>query len=206
LTKFQSIRWFHLGLLLVSVLFVGGMAGCSTTDYKAAMLPPDQAADPAVPRLTVGDEVTVSLTDIPEPPAPEPKPIQGDGTISMPYVGRVLAAGKTPGELEVYIHGLYVPAIYTHLTVTVKATSDRVYFVRGEVKQPGRLIYVGPITVTKAITSAGDFTDFANRRRVFLVRSNGQRFKLNCIRILNGDVPDPPVFPGDQIEVKRRWY
>jgi len=206
LTKFQSIRWFHLGLLLVTILFVGGLAGCSTTDYKAAMQAPEQGADPAVPRLTIGDEVTVSLTDIPEPPAPEPKPIQGDGTISMPYIGRVQAAGKTTGELEVYIHGLYVPAIYTHLTVTVKATSDRVYFVRGEVKQPGRCIYVGPITVTKAITSAGDFTDFANRKRVFLTRSNGQRFKLNCDRILRGDVPDPPVFPGDQIEVTRRWY
>jgi hypothetical protein len=60
--------------------------------------------------------------------------------------------------------------------------------------------------VTKAITSAGDFTDFANHKRVYLIRAGGQHFKLNCDKILNGDAPDPPVFPGDQIEVKRRLY
>ena len=68
------------------------------------------------------------------------------------------------------------------------------------------MIYVGPITVSKAITSAGDFTDYANRKTIVLTRANGQRFKLNCVKILDGEAPDPPVYPGDQIEVKRRWY
>src|SRR5262249_45062974 len=134
------------------------------------------------------------------------KLVNDDGTITLPEIGRVTAAGKTPAQLEQDIHDAYVPKIYTHLSVRVKTTSDRVYFVRGEIKTPGRLIYVGPITVTKAITSAGDFTDFANRKRVYLIRSNNQRFKLNCDRILDGELPDPPVFPGDQIEVKRRLW
>jgi protein involved in polysaccharide export with SLBB domain len=68
------------------------------------------------------------------------------------------------------------------------------------------LIYAGPITVSKAITSAGDFTDFANRSSVILTRSNGDRFKLNLNKILAGDQPDPPVYPGDQIEVGRRLF
>jgi polysaccharide export outer membrane protein len=121
-------------------------------------------------------------------------------------VGRVKAAGKTPGELQDAIHDLYVPHYYTHLTITVKTTGDRVYYVRGEVKTPGRQIYVGQITVTKAITSAGDFTDFANRKKIWLIRVNGQRFRLNCIRILDGRDPDPPVYPGDQIEVARSIF
>lgn len=124
----------------------------------------------------------------------------------MPDIGRVQAAGKTAGELEDLIHKLYVPAIYRHLNVTVRTSNDRVYYVRGEVRQPGRQIYVGQITVTKAITSAGDFTDFANRKKVVLIRANGQRFKLNADAILNGDEPDPPVYPGDQIEVARRIW
>ncbi len=73
-------------------------------------------------------------------------------------------------------------------------------------KSPGRQIYVGQITVTKAITSAGDFADFANHKNVMLIRSNGQRFKLNCDAILNGEAPDPPVYPGDQIQVKKRSF
>jgi len=88
----------------------------------------------------------------------------------------------------------------------VKTTGQRVYYVRGEVKAPGRQEYVGQITVTKAITSVGDFTDYANRHKVWLTRSNGQRFKLDCVAILDGEQPDPPVFPGDQIEVTRRLF
>jgi protein involved in polysaccharide export with SLBB domain len=81
-----------------------------------------------------------------------------------------------------------------------------VYYVRGEVKSPGRQIYVGQITVTKAITSAGDFDDFSNKRNVILTRANGKRFVINCDKILNGDAPDPGVYPGDQIDVQRRMF
>ena len=150
----------RFGFALILALLIMGVAGCGTPENGDVMKPPEPVSNPAkLPPLAVGDTVTVTLSDIPDPPLPEEKPIQGDGTISMPYLGRVDAAGKTPGDLEDYLKSLYVPKIYTHLSVTVKTTGDRVYFVRGEVHQPGRLIYVGPITVTKAITSAGDFTD-----------------------------------------------
>ena len=69
-----------------------------------------------------------------------------------------------------------------------------------------RFIYSGPITVTKAITSAGDFTEFANHKKVWLIRASGQRFKLNADKILAGEAPDPPVYPGDQIYVERRLW
>ena len=159
-----------------------------------------------VARLHVGDTVTIDRSGPPEPLDPIEKPIKDDGTISLPYIGRVQAAGKTPGQLEDAIHDLYVPKYYTHLNVTVRTSNDRVYFVRGEVKNPGRMVYTGDITVSRAITSAGDFTDFADRTEVYLIRANGQRFKLNLKRILAGEDPDPPVYPGDQIEVTRKIF
>lgn len=207
LMKARNVRFVRLNFLLVLTLLSLGLAGCSTTDYTAVMQAPSAVTNPAeLPRLVVGDTVTITLTGLDDLPPPQEKPITDDGTITLPDIGRVQAAGKTPGELENLIHSRYVPAIYTHLNVTVKATGDRVYFVRGEVKSPNRIIYVGPTTVTQAITSAGDFTDFANRKNVVLIRANGKRFKLNVDKILDGKVPDPPVFPGDQIEVKRRLY
>jgi polysaccharide export outer membrane protein len=123
----------------------------------------------------------------------------------MDDIGTVKAVGKSAGQLETIIHDAYVPRIYTHLTVTVKP-GDRVFYVRGEVKSPGRQIYVGQMTVSKAITSSGDFTDFANPRKVWITRANGNRYKVNAEAILNGEAPDPPIFPGDQIEVSRRLY
>ena len=202
------IAWFvRLNLLLVAALLSLGLAGCSTTDTTEAMKPPPPDTNPGdLPRLHIGDTVTITLTGVPDEPLPQEKPIKEDGSITLADIGRVQAAGKTAGELEDLIHNLYVPAIYKHLNVTVKTSNDRVFYVRGEVRQPGRQLYVGQNTVTKAITSAGDFTDFANRKKVLLTRANGQRFKLNADAILNGEAPDPPVYPGDQIEVARRVW
>ena len=164
----------------------------------------DYSGPDSVARLHIGDAVGIGLEGPPETIAPHEEIIREDGTINLPDVGRVKAAGRTAGELQDAIHALYVPKIYTHVTVTVRV-GDRVFYVRGEIKTPGRQIYAGPMTVTKAITSAGDFTDFANRSKVWLTRANGQRFKVNCNAILNGEAPDPPVYPGDQIEVSRRY-
>jgi polysaccharide export outer membrane protein len=113
--------------------------------------------------------------------------------------------GKTAGELQNEIHNLYVPKLYRHLTVTVN-TGDRVYYVTGEVKTPGRQLYAGQMTVTKAITTAGDFTDFANHRKVWLIRANGQRIKVNCNKALKDSSKDPLVYPNDQIQVPRRFF
>ena len=183
------------------------LAGCASVDNSAIMAPPtgEYSGDPAVARLHVGDTITVAYDGLPETIPPQEKTINEDGTINLSDIGAVKASGKTTGQLETAIHDLYVPKFYTHLTITVKA-GDRVFYVRGEVKSPGRQIYVGQTTVAKAITAAGDFTDFANRRKVWLTRASGQRFKVNCDAVLDGRVPDPPVYPGDQIEVARRAF
>jgi protein involved in polysaccharide export with SLBB domain len=204
LMKIKAVRFWIPGLFLVATLLALGLAGCATEDKAGLMDPPTDSGKMVLPKLVVGDTVTVTLTGIDTLPGPQEKPIRDDGTIALPEIGSVQAAGKTPGDLETIIHDLYVPKHYTHMDVTVKRTSDSVYYVRGEVHQPGRMIYTGPITVTKSITSAGDFTDFANRSKVYLIRATGRRYRLDCDRILNGGDPDPPVYPGDQIEVKRK--
>jgi polysaccharide export outer membrane protein len=202
----KNILFGRLNLLLVAAGLLLGLTGCSTPDYSGAMTAPGlETTNGVLPRLHVGDTITITFSGVDDPDlTAQEKPIKEDGSITLPYIGRVEAAGQTPGELEDLIHNLYVPAFYKHLNVTVKTTSDRVYFVRGEVSRPDRYIYVGPITVTKAIASAGDFNEFANHKNVWLIRANGQRFKLNATAILNGEAPDPPIFPGDQIVVKRR--
>jgi polysaccharide export outer membrane protein len=204
----MNLQSFHLlrrSLVLILPLLLFVFAGCSTTNNADVMKAPgsDYSGPDSVARLHIGDTVTISFDGLPDPITPHEEIIREDGTINLPDVGRVKAAGRTVGELQDAIHDLYVPRIYTHLTVTVKV-GDRVYFVRGAVSRPDRYIYVGPITVTKAIASAGDFTDFANRKNVWLIRANGQRFKVSCEALLAGGAPDPPVYPGDQIEVRRR--
>jgi protein involved in polysaccharide export with SLBB domain len=203
---------FACGLLFAGVLLTGCYSspidpvfsdnpmpsmttGSSPTGYDAA----------EVARFHVGDMVTVTLTGLPEAIEPHSEPIKEDGTITMPDIGHVPAAGKTAGELQNAIYNLYVPKYYRHLTVTVN-TGDRVYYVTGEVKAPGRQLYAGQMTVTKAITTAGGFTDFANHKKVWLIRAGGQRIKVNCDKAIQDSSQDPPVYPNDQVNVPRRIF
>ncbi|HEU6447874.1 MAG TPA: polysaccharide biosynthesis/export family protein [Verrucomicrobiae bacterium] len=221
------------GLACASILFNGcastpsdeffsdpsnGNSAIVTPTSTATSSPAAHTAPPAkrqsnddnfVAKFHVGDTVTVTFSGLPmgDPLVAQPhtEPVKEDGTIDLPYIGKVTAAGKTAGELQNDIQELYVPSLYRHLTVTV-STGDRVYYVRGEVHNPGRQLYVGETTVTRAIASAGDFTDFANHSKVLLIRANGKQTKVNCDRILDGKDPDPPVYPGDQIYVRRRLF
>ena len=197
---------FAGGLLAAALLF----SGCGTTgeDPHAANYSwptKDNPGPNPVARLVVGDTVTVTLSGGPttdDPPHEEP--IKDDGTISMPEIGQVLAAGKTPGQLQNDIHDAYVPKYYTHLTVAV-STKDRVYYVNGQVHQSGRELYVGETTVMQAIATAGDFDDFANRHNIWLVRG-GRRSKIDADEIFKNPGKDPLVYPGDTITVKRRIF
>ncbi len=196
-----------LKVLCATPLLALVLAGCAANDYKKVMEQPnpDDIKGVEAARLHSGDLVTIAFDGVPDLPQASEKTINEDGTITLADIGSFKAAGQTSGELEKTIHDKYVPQFYNHLTVTVKA-GERVFYVRGEVGTKGRSVYVGQITVTKAITSAGDFTDFANHKNVLLVRASGQRFTINCDAILRGEAPDPPVYPGDQIEVRRRRF
>src|SRR5207247_4576738 len=118
-----------------------------------------------------------------------------DGDITLLLNETFHAVGKRHGELEKEIRVRYVPAYYRYLTVTIKP-QDRFYFVDGEVKAPGRQVYVGPMTVTKAIGSCGDFTDYANRKKVKVTRGDGRMEIVNCKEAINVPSKDLPIYPG----------
>lgn len=215
----SHLKWQAAGFLLAALLF----SGCSSpsndilfsdnpqspvalTGTGTGASPTDTTSgDLTAARFHVGDTVTVSFSGTADPILDHVEPIKEDGTITLPYIGAVRAAGLTAGELQNAIHGLYVPQYYVRLTITV-SSPQRVFYVGGEVKQPGRQLYIGETTVTKAIQSAGDFTDFANRNKVWLTRSNGERIKVNCTKALQNPSLDPAVYPGDQIQVPRRIF
>ncbi len=178
-------------------------AGTSATGRQIA--PPPNGAKVAV--FHVGDTVIVSFSGIPNPMPDYVESIKEDGTITPPFIGAVAAVGKTAGELQNEIHDAYVPKYYVRMTVTVKSSGDRVYYVGGEVKGPGRQLYIGDTTVTKAIQSAGGLTDFANHGKVWLTHaSNGQRIRVNYDDALKNPAKDLPVYPDDQINVERRIF
>ncbi|HSY74570.1 MAG TPA: hypothetical protein VK810_03795, partial [Dongiaceae bacterium] len=65
--------------------------------------------------------------------------------------------------------------------------------------------YLGETTVTKAIQTSGDFTDFA-RHTVRLNRANGSHIQVDCDKALKNPAEDPQVYPGDQIVVGKTIF
>jgi protein involved in polysaccharide export with SLBB domain len=205
---------WHCSRFLTIALIAPLLASCSLfepqKDTNAPTVQPGSdlnhlRTDP----LRVGDGIRVDFSGTPGTMPGIQTEIKGDGTIHLDLIGDVQADGRTPGELEKAIQNEYVPNYYTHLSVSVTPVV-RYFYVDGEVNGGGgggRIMYAGPITVTRAIAAAGGFSPFADRRRVKLFRANAtSALTVNCVRALDNPKLDLPVYPGDKIVVKRRLY
>ena len=148
------------------------MTGSPLTGYTTA----------EVPRFHVGDNVIVTLSGLPTSIEPHQEPIKEDGTITMPISVMFKLRAKPRASFKMkYITFMCRNCIAISLSRWFLET----VFTTSPVKSsgPGRQLYAGLMTVTKAITTAGDFTDFANHS-VWLIRANGQRIKVNCNKAL----------------------
>jgi protein involved in polysaccharide export with SLBB domain len=199
--------WVAIGALLLA----GILAGCGSHSPKPGDgSGPGQGGSPAggsAETIQVGDDLLISFSDLPDPKQPFEDKVKSDGTILLMQNQTFTVTNMTTGELEKDIRARYVPAFYKNMTVTVSyAGQTRFYYVGGEVRAPGRQIYTGPITVIKAIDTAGGFTDFAKKTKVELTRVNGHVEYINCNKVLKDPRLDPQVFPGDKIHVARRVW
>jgi polysaccharide export outer membrane protein len=181
-------------------------AGASATNRHATNTPvPYSPNTNGSDILFIGDVVTITFNsgDLNVLPAHQ-ETIKDDGRITPPYVGSVIAKGKSPGELQAELQQLY-DKLYRNMTVTM-SSKDRYYYVSGDVKAPGRFPYLGETDILKAISSAGDFTDFARKTRVQINRVNGKRETIDALKAISDPKLNVPVYPGDHIFVPRRPF
>jgi protein involved in polysaccharide export with SLBB domain len=229
MTRFKTIGfWGALCTLLLASSFVTGCK--SGSDPRFAEIPgltgPAPAAQTASPAATPveatqgtntpargrydmilpGDNLTIIIEDLPTQVFPRDERVREDGSITLLQNQTFEAAGKTRGQLEKEIRERYVPRIFKTMTVSVQFKKDtQFYYVGGEVKIPNRQVYLSRVTVLKAIQSAGDFTEFANKHKVELTRVDGHKFVINCVKAQKDPKLDLEVFPGDKVWVPRRW-
>ncbi|HVR36493.1 MAG TPA: polysaccharide biosynthesis/export family protein [Methylomirabilota bacterium] len=197
-----SMRSWRVAAVSVLLMLLVGMPGCRTTQ-EPERLPDIDGPIRSSELLRPGDALLVVYRDIPMPPAPEQEQVQvrDDGSITLHLGQRFQAAGKSLSQLEEDIRDAYVGKFYQRMTVTVHA-GDRMFTVDGAVRQPGRFPYQGQMTVLRAITTASGFTDFASRRKVEIIRANGEREFVDCLEARdNPREKDLEIFPGDYIFV-----
>ncbi len=80
-------------------------------------------------------------------------------------------------------------------------------YVRGEVRNPQKIVHRPGLTLQQAITEASGLTDWANKKRVTIQRREGERVRtlvVNLRQIEEGREPDPHLWPRDVIVVARR--
>jgi polysaccharide export outer membrane protein len=185
------------GMVALGIVAIALFSGCQTGSKYGNL--PTEAGN----IFHIGDGVAVMAVLPSGDKLPDhTERIGEDGMITLLYVGPVMAAGKTASELQRDIHKLYVPKYFQELTVTVQGDL-RYFYVDGEVRTPGQKDYPGQMTVVKAISVAGGFTDFAKKTKVRLTHG-GHVQTVNVTKAIRDPNLDLPVFPGDKIYVPRR--
>ena len=133
--------------------------------------------------------------------------IDGEGYINLPHIGKVRAVGLGQAELQRAVEAAYRSGeIYTNPTITVTVpTTLRFVNVSGDVRQPRRVEYTSDLTVLGAISAAGGFTDYADQRKVRVMR--GGRVQIIDIKAVRSNPSlDIRLLPGDQIEVPQSFW
>ena len=131
-------------------------------------------------------------------------PVDADGTISLPYAGKIMVAGKIlsviTSEVEAALKGYIADA-----SVTVKLINSYVSLI-GEVKKPGRYpIYKDRMNIFQALAMGGDMDSYSNRQKVQVIRQTGRgnvvkEFALTDRSILSSEFFY--VMPNDVIYAK----
>jgi polysaccharide export outer membrane protein len=181
--------------------------GRRTVGEATAREQPVDTPEPAEERrLKRGDKVFISLLGIPPPEAKTYEDfVDGQGKVRLPHIGSVRIEGMTTAEAEEHIQQLYTVThgIYKSISVTVNSQFDE-FFIRGEVMKQGRIQYPSGLTLLKAITLAGGYTPFANRKKIKIIRGE-EVLRFNAERIELRKDPDPVIRRGDLIIVPRRF-
>ncbi len=168
---------------------------------------------PLLGQIQVGKSVSITVLGVPS----EEKgridgayPVAENGTVNMPFIGQVRAAGLKPENLAAILEARYRGAqIYRNPTFQVVsdveggALDENVVHIGGQVGRTGPVKHTRGLTLYQAIQAAGGPTPFGTLKRVKVLRAGKQRqYDLTQLQFMQ-----IPLEPNDTIEVpqKRPW-
>jgi polysaccharide biosynthesis/export protein len=121
----------------------------------------------------IGPEDVLAINVWKEPEISRSVTVRLDGAISLPLVGEVQAAGKTPMQLEREItKKLQAYISEPEVAVIVQEMRSKRFNVLGQVVKPGSYLLANSTTVLDAIAMAGGFRDFAKEKSIYVLRHN----------------------------------
>ena len=133
--------------------------------------------------------------------------VRPDGTITVPLVGELRAAGRTAAELQQEASQRMATVVKdAPVTVSVTEINSYRFTVAGNVEHPGLFTARYYLTVSEALALAGGPNRYADTDQVVIVRPVGgslQRIPIDYDAILSGKSPeqDIVVLAGDSVRV-----
>lgn len=183
------MRWLQLCLLLVLLPLAACSLNGKTTTYS---LEPRSV-------YTLGGGDTVRVKVYGDETVTGSYKVDDAGTLSMPLVGQLYVSGMTTAETAAAIAAALANGYVRNPDVSVEIEIYRPFFIQGAVRNGGQFPYVSGMTIRAAVSTAGGYSDTANRQRATIYRKVGSKMQKSVVDL------DYPIFPGDTIVIAERW-
>lgn len=174
-----------MALALAASFSIGAPALAQPSPVGQAAKSVDPSKAPIKPyTINTGDEVEIYVWG--EERLQRVVRILPDGTFAFPLVGRILAAGKLPAQIETEITEGLKPQYrgeVPQVTVSVRAPSGLQFSVIGQVKGPGTFTPGRYVNIIEALALAGGPAEFANLDNVTIVRKAGNSIRTIKARL-----------------------
>ncbi|MGA9673470.1 MAG: polysaccharide biosynthesis/export family protein [Terracidiphilus sp.] len=204
-------------LMVVAGSLFGQVPVPNQTDSEpqsgTALASPQNPPTPATSRphddsFVIGNDDRLAINVWKEPDLTKTIPVRSDGKISLPLVGEIQAAGRTPLQLEQDIAARLRNYVSNpEVTVIVEQINSEKFNILGQVVKPGSYPLLVSTTVVDAIAMAGGFKDFAKQKAVYILRQTPEgkqsRIGFNYKEFIKGKNPSQNVRlePRDTIVV-----
>ncbi len=177
----------------------------SRSDASATAPVKSDSASPAVDPKTyvIGAQDVLMIKVWREVDFTGPYTVRPDGKISMPLVGDVQASGLTPERLGEQLKQALSNFINSpDVSVSLQTVGSKKFYITGEVNRAGEYTLATPTKVFDALSNAGGFRDFANKKKIIIIRGT-ERIKFNYQDILKGKNLEQNIFleNGDTVVV-----
>jgi polysaccharide biosynthesis/export protein len=141
--------------------------------------------------FVIGDDDVLAINVWKDQDLTKQVTVRTDGKISLPLIGDIQAAGRTPLQLETEIADrLKSYMTDPQVTVIVQEIHSLKFNILGEVNKPGSYQLTAGTTIVDAIALAGGFKDFAKKKGVYVLRpdpSGGEsRYDFNYQDFIKG--------------------
>ncbi len=183
---------FKATLSILFILFMGFSLAFSQTEQE--ILSKKQAqAEMGVDseRYVIGAEDILYIHVWREEALSRTVPVRMDGFISLPLIHEIKAAGLTPLQLKEELTRRLKEFIENPnvSVIVMEANSFKVY-VSGQVRNPGVYRLRSETTILQIIPMAGGFTDWANPKKILVIRKEDgkeKRFVINYKSLMKGE-------------------